>query len=144
MVTMDTAHSENEESESFMNCRLHIGPASFPLNRPHRPRNFDYIIRITESSLRKKISKLQPLQNRAVKMILRRYEYICSADMLLLHEQSGLQMLDMRRKIFMLCFMFKYSKKIEHLDLYRPDMVSRGRNKVKMKLQYSNKGKYLW
>ena len=37
--------------------------------------------------------------------------------------------------------MFKYSKKIEHLDLYRPDMVLRGRHKVKMKLLYSNKGK---
>ena len=43
----------------------------------------------------------------------------------------------------MLCLMFKNSKKIEHLDLYRPGMVLRGRHKVKIKLQYSNKGEVL-
>ena len=41
---------------------------------------------------------------------------IFALHMLLLHEQLGLQMLDVRRKIFMICFMFKYCKKIEHLD----------------------------
>ena len=35
------------------------------------------------------------------------------------------------------------SKKIEHLDLYRPDKVLRGRHEVKMKLQYFNEGKVL-
>ena len=98
---------------------------------------------VTESSIRKKVNKLQPLQNRAVKIILNKYEYICTEEMRNLHSQLGLLTLGCRRKMFMLCLVFKYSKKQINLDEHRPDMVLRGRHKVKMKLAFSNKGRVL-
>ena len=43
----------------------------------------------------------------------------------------------------MLCLVFKYSKKLINLVEHRPDMVLRGRHKVKMKLAFSNKRRVL-
>ena len=60
-----------------------------------------------------------------------------------LHSQLGLLTLGCRRKMFMLCLVFKYSKKQINLDEHRPDMVLRRRHKVKMKLAFSNKGRVL-
>ena len=98
---------------------------------------------INEYSIRKKVNKLQPLQNRAVKIILNKYEYICTEEMMNLHSQLGLLTMGCRRKMFMLCLVFKYSKKQINLDEHRPDMVLCGRHKVKIKLAFSNKGRVL-
>ena len=50
---------------------------------------FDYIYLVTESSLRKKIRNYNFCKIMLLKLyfILRRYEYICFVDMLLLHEK---------------------------------------------------------
>ena len=47
-----------------------------------------------------------------------------------------------RRKMFMLCLVFKYSKEQIHLMSINL-MVLCGRHKVKMKLAFSNKGRVL-
>ena len=51
---------------------------------------FDYVSLIAESSTKCKIEKFQPLQNRAVKIILKRNEYVSTEDMKLLHNQLRL------------------------------------------------------
>ena len=78
---------------------------------------FDYISLITESCIKRKIKKLQPLQNKAVKIIMGRNNYVSTEDMMLLHKELKLEMLSTRRKRFMLNFVFKYSKDIQNVNI---------------------------
>ena len=104
---------------------------------------FDYVSLIAESSTKRKIGKFQPLQNRAVKIILKRNEYVSTEDMKLLHNQLRLSLLCTRRRKFMLKLIFKLSKSEENVELYRPDIRLRGREKVRMHKPYSNKERVL-
>ena len=104
---------------------------------------FDYISLLTESSTQRKIGKLQPLQNRAVKIVCLINNYVSTEEMRNLHNELGLMLLRNRRKVNMLKLVFKYSKSIENVETRRPDVVLRDRHKVKMKLPYSNKDRVL-
>ena len=57
--------------------------------------------------------KLQPLQNRAIHIVEKRYGYVNSAEMKELHTKLNLKMLRDRRKMFMLKLMFKFSQEDE-------------------------------
>ena len=98
---------------------------------------------MTESSTQRKIGKLQPLQNRAVKIVCLINNYVSTEEMRNLHNELGLMLLRNRRKVNMLKLVFKYSKSIENVETRRPDVVLRDRHKVKMKLPYSNKDRVL-
>ena len=78
---------------------------------------------ITESCIKRKIKQLQ---NRAVKTIMGRNNYVSTEDMMLLHKELKLEMLCMRRKRSMLNFVLKYSKDIQNVNITRPAMELRG------------------
>ena len=99
----------------------------------------DYLSILVNSSTKRKIKKLQPLQNRAVRIISKRSGYISTEDMNALHLRFRLQHLENRRKMFMLKMMYKLSLKDENLDKYRPDRILRTHPKVKMKVDFTDK-----
>ena len=86
-----------------------------------------------------KIAKLQPLQNKAVKIIEKLDGYVSTADMKSLHDKLNLKMLTDRRKMFMLKMIYKQSKDPENVNTYRPETVLRTGPKVKMKLAFIDK-----
>ena len=53
------------------------------------------------SSTQRKINKLQPLQNRVIRIVEKRTGYINTADMTVLHSKCNLKLLHNRRKMFM-------------------------------------------
>ena len=97
----------------------------------------DYLCVLVESSTQRKIGKLQPLQNRAVRIVKRLNGYISTEDMIKLHKQLHLKVLSERRKMFMLMLMYKLSIDIENVDARRPEMVLRTGPKVKMKVPFT-------
>ena len=48
---------------------------------------FDYVSILVNSSTQRKILKLQPLQNKAVKIIEKRFGYVSTPDMEKLHDK---------------------------------------------------------
>ena len=99
----------------------------------------DYVCVLVNSSTQRKIGKMQPLQNRAIRIILKKTGYICTEDMNKLHDTLGLKLLYVRMKIFMLKIMFKLSLVDENVDLYRPEMQLRTGSKIKMKIPFTDK-----
>ena len=63
---------------------------------------FDHIALLIESCTKRQIGKLQPLQNRVVKVIDCRNDYVGTEEMGVLYRELRLEMLCMRRKRFML------------------------------------------
>ena len=61
----------------------------------------------------------------------------------MLHTELGLSLLKDRQQMSILKLVFKYSKKEENVEMYRPDMVLQGRHKVKMKILYTNKDRVI-
>ena len=100
---------------------------------------FDYVYILVNSSTQRKIAKLQPLQNKAVKIIEKLDGYVSTADMKSLHDKLNLKMLTDRRKMFMLKMIYKQSKDPENVNTYRPGIVLRTGPKVKMKLAFTDK-----
>ena len=82
---------------------------------------------------------MQPLQNRAIRIIEKRTGYISTEDMDELHVKNRLKKLCDRRKMFMLKMMYKLSLKEENVNTYRPDVVLRTAPKVKMKIGFTDK-----
>ena len=99
----------------------------------------DYLCIKVNSSTKRKIKKLQPLQNRAIRSILNLSGYISTEEMGCYHERVRLQMLGNRRKMFMLNMMYKLSLNYVNVDKYRPDRILRTCPKVKMKVEYTDK-----
>ena len=99
----------------------------------------DYVCVVVNSSTQKKRSKLQPLQNKAVRIIEKCKGYISTSDMEKLHDKLHLKMLYVRRKTFMLKMMYKLSKTEDNVDRYRPEMLLRTGPKVKMKIAFTDK-----
>ena len=58
-----------------------------------------------------------------------------------LNVQLGLSYIRTQRKLSILNLVLSIAKMC-YLEMYRPDMVLRGRHKVNMKLTYSNKDLY--
>ena len=73
----------------------------------------DYVSVLVSSSTQRKISKLQPLQNRAIRIIRKLTGYISTLDMEKLHEELNLKWLGERRKKLMLSLMYKLSSEVE-------------------------------
>ena len=99
----------------------------------------DYMCIVTNSSTQGKIKKLQPLQNRAVRTIEKLTGYVSTQRMNELHAKLNLEMLNDRRKRFMLKFMYKLSRDVENVNMYRPERVLRTAPKVKMKIDFTDK-----
>ena len=99
----------------------------------------DYMSILINSSTQRKIKKLQPLQNRAIRIIENCYGYISTPVMTELHVKHHLKLLKERRRIFMLKLMYKLSKDAENVNTYRPEMMLRTAPKVKMKIQFTDK-----
>ena len=99
----------------------------------------DYLSIIVNSSTKRKIKKLQPLQNRAIRIILNLKGYISTEEMNGLHGRVRLEMLENRRKRFMLKMMYKLSLIDSNIDHYRPSRVLRTCPKVKMKIDFTDK-----
>ena len=103
----------------------------------------DYVSVLVNSSTQRKISKLQPLQNRAVRVIKKLTGYISTEEMEKLHKELHLKLLGERRKMFMLSLMYKLSKEEDNVERYRPEMLLRTGPKVKMKIAFTNKERVL-
>ena len=99
----------------------------------------DYMSILVDSSVKSKVKKLQPLQNRAIRTIEKRSGYISAMEMNELHSKLNLKMLNERRKIFMLKLMYKLSRDIDNVNLYRPERILRTAPKVKIKLEFTDK-----
>ena len=91
----------------------------------------DYISILVNLSTQRKIAKLQPLQNRAVRTIKRLNGYVSTDDMMEYHSKLHLKMLSIRRKMFMLVLMYKLSRIQENVNNARPDRQLRTDPKVK-------------
>ena len=102
----------------------------------------DYLSFLVYSSTQRKISKLQPVQNRAIRIVRKKSGYISTADMEVLHKELKLKLLVERRKLFMLALMYKLSKIENNVNTYRPEMLLRTSSKVKMKLALTKKKGY--
>ena len=103
----------------------------------------DYVSILVNSSTQKKIDKLQPLQNRAVRIIAKLGRRVSTDDMKKHHKSLKLRMLSERRKMFMLTLMYKFSQNIENVNRYRPDISLRTGPKVKMKVPFTDKDRVL-
>ena len=103
----------------------------------------DYMYIVVNSSTSRVIKKLQPLQNRAVKVILGITMYVSTEEMNRFHVQLSLMKLCDRKKLFMLKMMYKYSQREEYVEQYKPQMELRTRPKVKMKLRNTKKERVL-
>ena len=103
----------------------------------------DHVSVVVNSSTQRKISKLQPLQNRAVRITKRLGGYISTMEMRNMHKELNLKWLDYRRKMFMLKMMYKLSKDESNIERYRPEMLLRTGPKVKMKVAFTNKERVL-
>ena len=57
----------------------------------------DYVFVLVNSSTQRKKVKLQPLQNKAIRIIDKRAGYICTGDMEKLHKNVKLKLLYVRR-----------------------------------------------
>ena len=99
----------------------------------------DYMSIVVNSSTQRKIKKLQPLQNRAIRTIEKRSGYISTEEMKELHPKLNLKLLHNRRKLFMLKLMYKLSQDPENVNRYRPEMLLRTAPKVKMKIDFTDK-----
>ena len=90
------------------------------------------------------INKMQQvLQNRAIRTINNRHNYVSSQELDAMHHELHLDKLDVRRKYFMLKMMHKYSQVAENVDIYRGRNFVRGNRKVKLKLPFSDKTRVL-
>ena len=85
----------------------------------------DYLCFLVESSTQKKIKKLQPIQNRAVRIVKRLNGYISTEKMEKLHVELHLKLLSERRKMFMLMLIYKLSRDKTNVNTYRPEMLLR-------------------
>ena len=103
----------------------------------------DYVSVLVNSSTQRRISKLQPLQNRAVRIVKRVTGHISTVEMRKMHEDLNLKWLDNRRKLFMLKMMYKLSRDENNIERYRPEMLLRTGPKVKMKIAFTNKERVL-
>ena len=103
----------------------------------------DYLSILVNSSTQRKILKLQPVQNRAVRIVKKLNGYVSTTEMELLHKQLNLKLLTERRKRFMLILMYKLSKDEENVNNYRPEMLLRTGPKVKMKVVFTDKERVL-
>ena len=103
----------------------------------------DYLCIVVNSSTQVKIKKLQPLQNRAVRIIEKLVSHISTQHMNDLHVRLKLELLKDRRKRFMLKLMYKLSRDEENVDRYRPERVLRTAPKVKMKMEFTDQERVL-
>ena len=99
----------------------------------------DYVSILVNSSTQRKITKLQPIQNKALKIIEKCTGYVSTADMKKIHEKHKLKMLQDRRKMYMLKMMYKLSMDAENVNTYRPEVSLRTGPKVIMKIAFSDK-----
>ena len=99
----------------------------------------DYVSILVNSSTQRKITKLQPIQNKALKIIEKCTGYVSRADMKKIHEKHKLKILQDRRKLFMLKMVYKLSMDAENVNTYRPEVTLRMGPKVKMKIAFSDK-----
>ena len=103
----------------------------------------DYVSVLTNSSTRRKIDKLQPLQNRAIRIVKRINGYMSTAAITEYHTQLHLKLLNERRKMFMLILMYKLSKIKDNVNEIRHDRQLRTSPKVKMKILFTDKERVL-
>ena len=99
----------------------------------------DYSWVVIDSSTQSLIKRLQPLQNRAIKTITRHNGYVSTEDMDALHSDLHLMKLNVRRKMFMSVYMYKLSQNHDALNVNRPDRILHNRDKIKLKIAFSNK-----
>ena len=103
----------------------------------------DSVSMLVNCSSQKKIDKLQPLQNRAIRIINKLSGYVSTEEMKGYHKMLNLKTLSERRKLFMLILIYKFSKDEENVNRYRPEITLRTRPKVKMKLAFTDKERVL-
>ena len=99
----------------------------------------DYLCVLVESSTQRKIKKLQPVQNRAIRIVKKLKGYISTTEMENIHRQLHLKSLCDRRKLFMWMLMYKLSRDESNVNMYRPKMLLRTGPKVKMKVPFTDK-----
>ena len=92
---------------------------------------FDYADFMVESASKVKISKLEKLQEKALKCIENSCRKKVNVDPL--YEKYGIQQLCLRYREHISCFMYRQSKKPGVLDATRPPINLRSNKKVKFK-----------
>ena len=103
----------------------------------------DYSCFLIESSTQRKIKRLQPIQNRAIRTVKKLRGYISTEEMEKLHTELHLQLLSDRRKRFMLMLMYKLSRDDMNVNTHRPDRILRTGPKVKLKVPFTDKERVL-
>ena len=102
--------------------------------RPH----LDYIDYVIDSTSADRISKLDKLQNKAI----RRIEYCINKDKRKdideLHTMYSIEKLSVRRNRNLTKIMYRESKDVNNINLARPQMELRSKTKVKMKQKFTS------
>ena len=102
--------------------------------RPH----MNYIDFVVDSCSMERISKLERLQNKAI----RRIEYCTNReqrnDIDILHVKYNIEPLHLRRKRNLVKIIHKTTKDIENVDIVRPMMDLRSKPKVKLKSKFTS------
>ena len=102
--------------------------------RPH----LDYIDYVIDSTSSDRVSKLDKLQNKAI----RRIEYCIDKnkrkDIDVLHTMYNIEKLSVRRNRNLTKIMYRESKDMNNINLLRPQMELRSKTKVKMKLKFTS------
>ena len=102
--------------------------------RPH----LDYIDYVIDSTSSDRVSKLDKLQNKAI----RRIEYCIDKnkrkDIDVLHIMYNIEKLSVRRNRNLTKIMYRESKDMKNINLLRPQMELRSNTKVKMKLKFTS------
>ena len=101
----------------------------------------DYVSVLVNTSTQRKIAKLQPLQNRAVRIIKKLSGHVSTSDMRNLYDSLNLKLLYYRRKMFMLKMMYRLIKDESNIERYRPEILLRTGPKVE--IAFKNKERVL-
>ena len=99
----------------------------------------EYLSIIVNSSNKRKIKKLQLLQNRAIRITSNPKGYISTEETDDYHKRLHLDLLENKIKYFMLKLMYKLSCLDCNIACYRPNRVLRTDPKVKMKIDFTDK-----
>ena len=102
--------------------------------RPH----LDYIDYVIDSSSADRISKIDKLQNKAIRRIEYCFDLKKRKDIGVLQDEYNIETLSIRRKRNLLKIIYKESKNMTNRNLRRPHMELRSTAKVKMKQNFTS------
>ena len=106
--------------------------------------HYDYVDFVIDSATSEKTQRLERLHKRAIRIVEYTIEHENRKTLAELYDRYNLTSLYQRRAEHLLLFMYKISKNdTKNIEIQRPKIELRSRNKVKFKYKFTNKTKVL-